>query len=165
MHVLKDVTEGQANPLMHEDSPDCAMIHGDTGLDVSTGNAFNNHTSAKEVLQGKGVNNMFNLIQKEFQNTGEKVTIVFTGPLTNGALLFNLYPEIKAAVEVVVMGGCMGIGNTGAVAEFNIQVDPFAAKIVFDAGVPLTLVPLEVRRIDQRENSYSNKSSMCGNGI
>jgi non-specific riboncleoside hydrolase len=31
------------------------------------------------------------------------------------------------------------------VTEFNIQVDPEAAKIVFESGVSLTMVPLEVR--------------------
>ena len=48
-------------------------------------------------------------------------------------------------IEIVIMGGCMGVGNTGPVMEFNIQVDPEAAKIVFESGVGLTMVPLEVR--------------------
>lgn len=34
---------------------------------------------------------------------------------------------------------------TGSVVEFNIQTDPEAAKVVFEAGVPLVMVPLEVR--------------------
>lgn len=42
------------------------------------------------------------------------------------------------------MGGAMGLGNTGAVAEFNIQVDPEAAKMVLDSGVQVVMVPLEV---------------------
>jgi hypothetical protein len=42
------------------------------------------------------------------------------------------------------MGGSCGRGNTGPVSEFNIQVDPEAAAVVFAAGVPLTMVPLEV---------------------
>jgi inosine-uridine nucleoside N-ribohydrolase len=29
--------------------------------------------------------------------------------------------------------------------EFNIQTDPEAAKVVFESGVQLTMVPLEVR--------------------
>lgn len=34
----------------------------------------------------------------------------------------------------------MGVGNTGPVSEFNIQIDPEAAKIVFDSGLPVTMV-------------------------
>ena len=47
-------------------------------------------------------------------------------------------------MQVIIMGGCMGVGNTGPVVEFNIQSDPEAAHIVFEAGVSLTMVPLEV---------------------
>jgi inosine-uridine nucleoside N-ribohydrolase len=72
------------------------------------------------------------------------VRLVCTGALTNAAVLLTVYPEVAAMVEVVLMGGAMGLGNTGAVMEFNIQTDPEAAKIVFEAGVPLTMVPLEV---------------------
>lgn len=67
-----------------------------------------------------------------------------TGALTNVALLLSLYPEVVHMVDVVIMGGCMGVGNTGPVVEFNIQTDPEAAKLVFESGVPLTMVPLEV---------------------
>lgn len=45
-----------------------------------------------------------------------------TGALTNAALLLMLYPEVVGMIEIVIMGGCMGIGNTGPVVEFNIQV-------------------------------------------
>ncbi|GLC42326.1 hypothetical protein PLESTB_000659200 [Pleodorina starrii] len=76
--------------------------------------------------------------------SGERVRLVCTGALTNAALLLTVYPELSEMVEVVIMGGCMGVGNTGPVVEFNIQTDPEAAKIVFESGVPLTMVPLEV---------------------
>ena len=70
--------------------------------------------------------------------------LVATGALTNVALLFSVYPELAGAVEVVLMGGALGKGNTGPVAEFNIQCDPEAARIVFESGANLTMVPLEV---------------------
>jgi len=45
------------------------------------------------------------------------------------------------------MGGAIGMpGNVSPVAEFNIFVDPHAADVVFRAGLPLTLVPLDVTR-------------------
>lgn len=52
----------------------------------------------------------------------QPVTLVCTGALTNAALLVSLFPEILPMIEIVLMGGCLGTGNTGSVAEFNIQV-------------------------------------------
>jgi inosine-uridine nucleoside N-ribohydrolase len=47
--------------------------------------------------------------------------------------------------EVVIMGGAVRTkGNVTSYAEFNIFVDPLAAKIVFESGLPITLVPLDV---------------------
>lgn len=51
---------------------------------------------------------------------------------------------IEHIEKVVLMGGAMGIGNTGPVCEFNIQVDPEAAAYVFESGLPIYMVPLEV---------------------
>ena len=45
-----------------------------------------------------------------------------TGALSNAALLLMLYPEVMSMVEITLMGGCLGIGNTHPVAEFNIVV-------------------------------------------
>lgn len=42
--------------------------------------------------------------------------------MTNAALLLLVYPEVIPMIEIVLMGGCIGTGNTHAVAEFNIQV-------------------------------------------
>ena len=72
--------------------------------------------------------------------------LICTGSLTSAALLLSLYPELVAEqrVAITIMGGAMGVGNTGPVQEFNIQTDPEAAKIVFESGVPLAMVPIEV---------------------
>mmetsp|Transcript_39642 Transcript_39642/g.113047 ORF Transcript_39642/g.113047 Transcript_39642/m.113047 type:complete len:169 (-) Transcript_39642:93-599(-) len=43
-----------------------------------------------------------------------------------------------------MMGGAMGLGNTGPVMEWNIQIDPEAAHIVFESGLDVWMVPLEV---------------------
>jgi purine nucleosidase/pyrimidine-specific ribonucleoside hydrolase len=47
--------------------------------------------------------------------------------------------------RIVAMGGAFRVyGNTTLVAEFNVCVDPDAARIVLDSGIPITLVPLDV---------------------
>lgn len=73
------------------------------------------------------------------------VQVCAVGPLTNLALAFLTEPAIATAVErIVVMGGAIGLGNVTSAAEFNVYVDPHAAQVVLDAGVPVVLVPLDL---------------------
>ncbi|SMX32083.1 nucleoside hydrolase [Octadecabacter ascidiaceicola] len=74
------------------------------------------------------------------------VTLCPIGPLTNIATALTRAPEIKNAIEEIVLmgGGYFEGGNITPAAEFNIYVDPAAADIVFTAGVPLTVMPLDV---------------------
>ncbi|CAI5516904.1 unnamed protein product [Closterium sp. Naga37s-1] len=58
-------------------------------------------------------------------------------------------------------GGALGLGNTGPVAEFNIQCDPEAASIVFNSGCPLTMVPLEVTHTALLYPSVAARISSC----
>jgi purine nucleosidase len=85
------------------------------------------------------------LIEKIMTNPGE-ITLVAVGPLTNVALAIRKEPGVaKALKELIIMGGAIRHeGNTTALAEFNTYVDPHAAHIVFHAGIPTTLVPLDV---------------------
>ncbi len=46
--------------------------------------------------------------------------------------------------EIVLMGGSTGRGNKTPMAEFNIWVDPEAAAIVFESGLPLTMIGLNL---------------------
>ena len=75
-----------------------------------------------------------------------KITLVTLGPLTNVAVALVKAPEIAEYVErCVIMGGIgHGYGNIVPAAEYNIWVDPEAAKIVFDAGLPITMVGWDV---------------------
>lgn len=73
------------------------------------------------------------------------VTLVPIGPLTNIAAAFQRAPDIVPRVrQIVLMGGAyFEVGNITPAAEFNIYVDPEAAKIVFAAGAPLIVLPLD----------------------
>jgi purine nucleosidase len=77
-----------------------------------------------------------------------EITLVTLGPLTNIGMALLQDPSIAGKVEnCVVMGGIgQGYGNVTPVAEFNIWVDPEAAKIVFESAMPLTMVGWDVSR-------------------
>jgi purine nucleosidase len=70
------------------------------------------------------------------------LVIVTLGPITNLALALNRKPEIAAKVgRCVVMGGAPCCeGNVTPAAEYNIWVDPEAARIVMLSGLPVELV-------------------------
>lgn len=88
------------------------------------------------------------IIRQVMSQPGE-VTLVMTAPLTNLAQVLRKCPEItKHAAEVIIMGGVVrGSGNITPTAEYNMFVDPEAAKEVMAAGFPrLTLVGLDVTR-------------------
>ncbi len=76
----------------------------------------------------------------------ETVTLCALGPLTNIATAFERAPDVIDRVErIVLMGGAyFEVGNITPAAEFNIYVDPEAAKQVFACGRPITVLPLDV---------------------
>ena len=73
----------------------------------------------------------------------EGATLVATGPLTNVALLLARYPDARPE-RIVVMGGAIAEGNVTPAAEFNIWADPEAAQRVFESGLDVTMVGLDV---------------------
>lgn len=86
------------------------------------------------------------LIPKLARQYPHEMTLIAAGPLTNLALGLQKDPEgMKLFKEVVVMGGAVRVpGNITPHAEFNLYADPLAAKVVFESGLPITLVPLDV---------------------
>lgn len=75
----------------------------------------------------------------------QPITLATLGPLTNIAAALVMAPDIVTKIDrLVLMGGAIGQGNVTASAEFNIYVDPHAAAVVFGAGIPLTMIGLDV---------------------
>ena len=97
--------------------------------------------------------NAADLIVDIVQGSNEKITLVAVGPLTNIAEALQKTPEIGANIkEIYIMGGALevegnvgisGVGIQNKYAEWNIYIDPVAANIVLNAGVPIILVPLD----------------------
>jgi len=87
------------------------------------------------------------LIRRLVRESPGEITIVAIGPLTNVALALRSDPDLAAMIPAIaIMGGSLSGGNITPAAEFNLYVDPEAARIVFDAQIPLTMVGLDVTR-------------------
>lgn len=72
-----------------------------------------------------------------------QITLLPLGPLTNVARVLLKQPSIaKQIPEIILMGGSIEGGNASPAAEANIYNDPEAAEIVFESGIPLTMVGL-----------------------
>ncbi|HEV8295819.1 MAG TPA: nucleoside hydrolase [Acidimicrobiales bacterium] len=75
----------------------------------------------------------------------DDIHLVAIGPLTNVAIAIRTDPDFaRRLASLTIMGGGVGMGNVTASAEFNIWSDPEAAAIVFDAGIPIRTIPLNV---------------------
>ena len=87
-------------------------------------------------------------IQKAARNHSGELVILALGPLTNIAQALLDRPDLKDRIkELVVMGGAVEVpGNITPYAEFNTYCDPRAANVVFQSGVPVTLIGLDVCR-------------------
>jgi purine nucleosidase len=74
------------------------------------------------------------------------VTLCALGPLTNVAQVLIRAPELASRIQQIVLmgGGFFEGGNITPTAEFNIYVDPHAAQIVLQSGVPVVILPLDV---------------------
>lgn len=87
---------------------------------------------------------------------GRTIDILALGPLTNIARLVIDHPDVARRVRTIVaMGGAVDEpGNVGPKAEFNFAADPEAADIVFRAGLPLVVIPLDVTRKVRATRGY-----------
>jgi purine nucleosidase len=86
------------------------------------------------------------IIETIRENPRHAITICALGPLTNIAMALKKAPDIAIKIkQIILMGGAyFEVGNITPTAEFNIYVDPEAAKIVFNSGVKLIILPLDV---------------------
>jgi len=93
--------------------------------------------------------------------------ILALGPLTNIARLVAEHPQAARRMRrlIAMGGGVHEPGNVGPRSEFNLAADPEAAQVVFSAGLPLTLVPLDVTRRVRATHDYCAALAAAGTPV
>ncbi|MBQ6849991.1 MAG: nucleoside hydrolase, partial [Oscillospiraceae bacterium] len=92
----------------------------------------------------------WDIIKDEAIKANGELELITLGPLTNIAITFMRYPEIKPLIKrIICMGGSAYEGNITPKAEFNVWVDPDAFNYVFHSGVPIVMCGL-----DSTEQAY-----------
>ena len=135
------VAQGLGNPLIR-DPIRATSFHGTDGLGDS-----NLPQPRMRTRKESAIDLIVDQLNKEKDHG---LTIVCIGPLTNIAAVLTNSPNISGRIgELLIMGGAFGLsrqgyGNVTPVAEFNIYSDPEAAKIVFESGIHVRAVGLDV---------------------
>lgn len=142
IRILDFVGEGNIEVAAGADRPFArerfvaSEMHGDSGLDGP---------ALPAPQRGPSTADAVDFIASRLSSAPEPATLVPTGPLTNVALLLARYPDIVERVDrIVLMGGAIAEGNMTPAAEFNIWADPEAAWRVFESGLDVTMIGLDV---------------------
>ncbi|TRY27422.1 nucleoside hydrolase [Brevibacillus sp. LEMMJ03] len=131
------VFQGAAKPLFRELKEKAKLFHGENGL---------GNVQLPPPRTAARPESAADFLISAIKAHPHEVTVVTVGSLTNLALAIMAAPEIVPLVKrAVVMGGAVTVpGNRTPVAEANICADPEAAAYVFQSGLPITLVGLDV---------------------
>lgn len=131
------VYAGASRPLMRE-LVTAEYVHGKTGLDGPD--------LPEPVMKLQEQHAVDFIVETIMGSPDGEITLCPLGPLTNIALALIREPRVAPKIrEIVLMGGgFFEGGNTTPTAEFNIYVDPQAAKTVFSSGIPIVMLPLDV---------------------
>jgi inosine-uridine nucleoside N-ribohydrolase len=145
LEVLREdfipVAKGESKPLTRS-HVDAEHIHGKDGL----GNS--DIPAPKLKLTSEHAVDL--IVRKIMESEKDEFTLVATAPLTNIAKAFRREPSLAEKLKgLVLMGGAYGLtkfgyGNVTSDAEYNIYEDPEAAQIVFQSGVKITAVGLDI---------------------
>ncbi|PZU84113.1 MAG: nucleoside hydrolase [Shinella sp.] len=131
------VYEGAAHPIERK-LVTAEHVHGKTGLDGAE--------LAEPTMTVQSQNAVDFIVETLRREPAGSVTLCTLGPLTNVALALRKAPDIAPRIRELVMmgGGFFEGGNITPAAEFNIYVDPQAVELVFGAGIPIVMMPLDV---------------------
>lgn len=134
------VHSGESTPLVGE-FYHAYNIHGPAGLTVSL-------PEPQTALASRDAVGCITQTALDTCAAGDDLTLIALGPLTNVARALQRDARLKDALgSVLVMGGTGDApGNVTPYAEFNIWDDPHAANAVFQSGMPVTLIGLDICR-------------------
>ncbi|HEY3335235.1 MAG TPA: nucleoside hydrolase [Candidatus Limnocylindrales bacterium] len=128
--VFRGMSRPLARPQMTQRNP-ATRIHGDR-LDLP------------EATIGAQPQHAVDWLIDTYLASDGDIALVPVGPLTNIATAIQKEPRILDMIpEIVIMGGAHDHGNSTPSAEFNIWLDPEAARIVVNCGRPIRMVPLD----------------------
>ena len=95
-----------------------------------------------------------------------QVTVITLGPQTNLAIALESDPELARMIKgVTMMGGSLSGGNVTPAAEFNVYVDPEASRIVFQSGIPVNMVGLDVTRKTALTDAHVKTLEAAGTAV
>lgn len=111
-------------------------MHGENGL---------GNVELPEPVKQPEADDALTCLRRWIEGSAQPVTIIAVGPLTNIALLLKAYPHLRPASSGSPSWAAAAFrGNASPAAEFNIYVDPEAARMVFKAGIPMIMCGLDV---------------------
>jgi purine nucleosidase len=132
------VYAGRDKPLLRP-LETAQFVHGQDGMgDIGL------PLHGREPAEGHAVDVLIHTINR---HAGD-ITLVTLGPLTNVAAALLREPSLAHKVSrCVTMGGASdSVGNITPVSEYNLWADPEAARIVFESGLPITMVGWDISR-------------------
>ena len=146
------VAAGAERPLLRDPFV-ATYVHGESGLEgpdlpPAQGEPMEQHA--------------VDFLAERIASSPQSVTLIPVGPLTNVALLLARHPDAAARLaRVVLMGGAIAEGNVTPAAEFNVWADPEAARRVFESGLDVTMVGLDVthKALVRREHGERLRAS------
>ncbi len=137
------VARGMAQPMVHP-CPKDPFSHGEDGQ-------AENYLPAPKMPADP--RHAVDLIIEEVKKAPGEITMLCTAPMSNLAMAITKCPEIKPMIkEVIAISGAFGFNEysflnaTGDTpqSEWNVYVDPEAADIVYNSGIPLVCLGLDV---------------------
>lgn len=132
------VARGSDQFLTAPFGPPVARFHGENGL----GDIQLPATAARPLSL-----RAWDALYATAKNSPEPIVLVTVGPLTNPAIALSVYPDLKNYIrKIVMMGGTTDRGNIGPYTEANMGHDALASRIVFQSGIPIDMIGLNVTR-------------------